>query len=71
VDCKTSPCLFNIETDPCERNNLAKIYPIITTQLYDVLKFHRTSLVPQLNQPVDAFRADPRLWNYTWTTWVT
>lgn len=71
VDCRSSPCLFNLETDPCERNNLAKIYPIITSQLYDVLKFHRTSLVPQINQPVDALRANPKLWNYTWSTWVT
>lgn len=68
MSCQTSPCLFNIDADPCERNNVARLYPTITSQLYDILKYYRLSLVPQITQPVDA-RANPKLWNNTWTTW--
>lgn len=71
ISCQGNPCLFNIEADPCERNNVAKLYPAITTQLYEILKFYRTSLIPQINKPVDVFRANPKLWNNTWSTWIS
>lgn len=70
ASCQTSPCLFNIVTDPCEKNNVAKLYPAITTELYNILKYYRMGLIPQISQPVDAFRADPKLWNNTWSTWI-
>lgn len=69
MSCQVTPCLFNIENDPCERNNVARQFPAITTQLYDILKFYRLSLVPQINQPVDAFGSNPKLFNNTWSTW--
>lgn len=69
MSCQITPCLFNIENDPCERNNVARQFPTITTQLYDILKFYRLSLIPQINQPVDAFAANPKLFNNTWSTW--
>ncbi|XP_065211898.1 arylsulfatase B-like [Planococcus citri] len=71
LSCQVTPCLFNIDNDPCERNNVARQFPSITTQLYDILKFHRLSLVPQINQAVDAFSANPKLFNSTWSTWRT
>ncbi len=70
LSCRRRPCLFNIESDPCERNNVAASYPTIVARLYDMLRYYGKLLVPQITQPVDPFRADPKLWNYTWSPWV-
>lgn len=69
--CRGSPCLFNVDVDPCETTNLASQYPAIASHLYEILRFYRTTLVPQITQPPDAARANPKLWHRTWSPWVS
>uniref|UniRef100_A0A336MIA9 CSON000254 protein n=1 Tax=Culicoides sonorensis TaxID=179676 RepID=A0A336MIA9_CULSO len=61
-----APCLFNVVSDPCERHNLAKLYPTILNAILDRLKYHNSTALPPNNVPTDP-RGDPRLWDYTWT----
>lgn len=68
--CPDGPCLFNLETDPCEQVNLAYSRQDISIELYELLKFYRATLVPQPNIPLDAVHADPRRFNDTWAPWV-
>nr|XP_018908136.1 PREDICTED: arylsulfatase B-like isoform X1 [Bemisia tabaci]XP_018908138.1 PREDICTED: arylsulfatase B-like isoform X1 [Bemisia tabaci] len=60
------PCLFNIDEDPCERNNVAEANPAVLRDLENRLaKFQRTSMPPG-NLPLDE-RGNPEHWNYVWT----
>lgn len=68
--CPNGPCLFNLETDPCEKVNVAFSRQDISSQLYELLKFYRTTLVPQINKPVDTLQADPKRFNDTWNPWI-
>ncbi|XP_035894201.1 arylsulfatase B-like isoform X1 [Anopheles stephensi] len=62
------PCLFNIIEDPCERRNLADLYPDALLDLQsDVARYKRNALPPR-NTPYDP-AADPARYNYTWTWW--
>jgi len=62
-------CLYNIEQDPCEFNNLAHEMPEMVEVLKNKLKQYRNSAVPIRNKPKDP-RGLPQYWNYTWTNWV-
>ncbi|XP_017884012.1 arylsulfatase B [Ceratina calcarata] len=60
------PCLFNIQRDPCEDNNLIHEYPTIVESLRTELqKLNATAILPG-NLPWDK-RADPVLWDHMWT----
>ncbi|KAK4886995.1 hypothetical protein RN001_003266 [Aquatica leii] len=61
-----APCLFNIEKDPCEKNNLAQEYPNILNDLQSRLDFWKKTAVPPGNLPLDP-KGNPRYWQYTWT----
>lgn len=62
-------CLFDIDNDPCEFNNLASQKPDVVQHLLDLLNwYNRTALVP-LNTPPDPL-SNPKFWNYTYTNWV-
>ncbi|XP_034183230.2 arylsulfatase B isoform X1 [Osmia lignaria lignaria] len=63
-----APCLFNIEKDPCEMVNLAERRPLILAILERVLTNYRLTMVPPSNVPDDP-KANPLLWNNTWTSW--
>ncbi|XP_017798532.1 PREDICTED: arylsulfatase B-like [Habropoda laboriosa] len=63
-----APCLFNIEKDPCEMVNLADRRPVIVAILERVLMKYRVTAIPPSNLDGDP-RADPSLWNNTWTSW--
>nr|CAH7753973.1 unnamed protein product [Callosobruchus chinensis] len=68
VICKPleKPCLFHIETDPCEKINLADKYPEKLRHLLNILEqYNRTALPPE-NLPLDP-RGDPKYWNYVFT----
>lgn len=60
------PCLFDIENDPCELNNVARDYPEVLTKMLTELSNMRSSVVPPNNVPIDP-RGDPKNWNYVWT----
>lgn len=63
-----APCLFNLKDDPCETTNLANENPLIMKILEDALEQARNTAVPINNIPRDP-RADPALYNGTWTNW--
>ncbi|XP_076302382.1 arylsulfatase I isoform X2 [Lasioglossum baleicum] len=62
------PCLFNIAKDPCEMLNLADRRPLIAAILEKIIMKHRLTVVPPSNLDGDP-RANPALWNNTWTSW--
>lgn len=66
----SKPCLFDLETDPCERNNLADSYPEVLLEMLGLVKKYEATLVPQLNKPADVEGADPRKFNNTWSPWI-
>ncbi|BET01848.1 arylsulfatase b [Nesidiocoris tenuis] len=68
--CDETPCLFNLETDPCEKFDLSPNNTAIVQRLYNTLKLFRRSLVPQIHQPLDLPAADPARFNNTWSTWA-
>ncbi|XP_031768310.2 arylsulfatase J-like isoform X2 [Galleria mellonella] len=60
-------CLFNIKEDPCEKIDLAEVYPDLVIKLEKDLKMEMTRLIPRY--PIPVFRdtrSAPRLFNYTW-----
>nr|CAD7453683.1 unnamed protein product [Timema tahoe] len=59
-------CLFNIKIDPCEKRNLASSYPDILRHLEQTLSKINATVVPPSNLALDP-RADPNLWDHTWT----
>ncbi|CAG9859294.1 unnamed protein product [Phyllotreta striolata] len=59
-------CLFNIEEDPCEFNNMAKSYPAIVARLLQKLDSYNQTAIPPGNLPLDP-RGNPKYWNYVWT----
>lgn len=62
------PCLFNLFWDPCERVNLASVYPNILAEMAsDVEKYRKIAVRPG-NVPFDP-KAAPNLNNFTWTWW--
>nr|XP_031848880.1 arylsulfatase B-like [Nomia melanderi] len=63
-----APCLFNIARDPCEMVNLAEKRPLILAILEKIVMKNRLTVVPPSNLDGDP-RADPALWNNTWTSW--
>lgn len=62
-------CLFDLLSDPCETNNVAKKYVAVSAQLYEALKYYRRLLVPQTNRPIDPL-ANPARYNGTWSSWT-
>lgn len=64
-----APCLFDIERDPCEYNNLAEKLPHVTEELLNLLNWYNATAVLPLNTPADPM-SNPKYWNYTFTNWV-
>nr|CAD7402130.1 unnamed protein product [Timema cristinae] len=62
-------CVYDVERDPCETNDLAVDHPDLASSLRALLVRHRRTLVPQGNLPTDSFNADPAKWGGAWTTW--
>ncbi|GFW13557.1 arylsulfatase B [Trichonephila clavipes] len=80
VDCGSKPengticeplkasCLFDVENDPCEYNNLAKAMPEIAQKLEELLNQYRIEAVPIRNLPMDP-AANPKYHGYAWVPW--
>ncbi|XP_035786416.1 arylsulfatase B-like [Anopheles albimanus] len=58
-------CLFDLEVDPCEYNNLADTHPHIVQSLLARLADYNSTAIPPANLEDDP-RGEPRRWNYTW-----
>ena len=65
-----SVCLFDLERDPCEYDNLAPTEPALVQQLLDLIKWYKDDAVPPLYPliPKDP-NANPKYWNGTVTYW--
>ncbi|XP_063224820.1 arylsulfatase B-like [Bacillus rossius redtenbacheri] len=66
--CNTT-CLYDLQGDPCEVNNVAADQPRVVAALSGRLDWFRTLAVGQLNQPVD-LNSDPALHNGSWWPWL-
>lgn len=64
-----APCLFDIEQDPCEYNNLAEKMPEVTRDLLVLLSWYNSTAVAPLNTSPDPM-SNPKYWNYTFTNWA-
>jgi len=62
-------CLFDLSVDPCETNDLSAEHPGLVQELTELLKNYTTTLVPQLNEPLNPVLADPARFNYIWSPW--
>ena len=61
--------LFNIRTDPNERNNVADQYPEIVEMLKERIEHYNVTHVVQLDPPLD-LRSDPAFFDGVWTPWL-
>ncbi|XP_075728139.1 arylsulfatase B isoform X2 [Rhipicephalus microplus] len=70
-ECKPleKPCLFDIERDPCEIDNIADDYPHVLQSLENRLQQHKKTMVPPLNKPPTR-RSDPRYFDFTWAPYM-
>lgn len=69
-DATKSLCLFDIESDPCEYNNLAQEYPKIVKELWNkILKYNDTAVPPLSLTPIDPY-FDPYYHNGIWDIYV-
>lgn len=63
-----SACLFDIQTDPCERRNIITDHPILATILeYRVRHFMNIARAPRNGIPDPC--SNPRFYNETWVSW--
>ncbi|CAG9838089.1 unnamed protein product [Diabrotica balteata] len=59
-------CLYNIENDPCELDNVATNNPSIVRWLTEILNQYNRTAIPPGNLPLDP-RGNPKYWSYVWT----
>ena len=62
--------LFNIQTDPNERNNVADQYPWIVQFLKSRIEYYNATHIEQFDPPLDN-NSDPANFNGIWTPWLT
>ncbi|XP_024083759.1 arylsulfatase B-like [Cimex lectularius] len=67
-DSKLQPCLFNIEEDPCERNNVFQLHPDAVRIMESKIAKYRVNMIPPGNKRAESV-ANPRYYNNTWTNW--
>lgn len=63
-----SPCLFDIQNDPCETTNLALQFPNVVSKLKAKLELYGRTAKPMRNKPSDP-RSDPINFGGIWTWW--
>lgn len=64
------PCLFNIDTDPCERNNLADSHPNLMTYFEELVALEQWKAAPTARVTFSDPLANPVLHNNTWSWWT-
>lgn len=65
-DPREKVCLYNIDDDPCELNDLSKENPEMLRELLSRLAVINATAIPPANLPVDE-KGDPKYWAYTFT----
>ena len=64
-----APCLYDIDKDPCEFNNLADDMPDAVSHLLERLAFYNDTAVPPRNLPPDP-KGFPIQHGGLWVPWV-
>lgn len=64
-----SPCLFDLNQDPCESNNIARSSPHRLDELLQRLNELQRDMIPMGNKPLDPF-SNPLYHNDTWGWWM-
>ncbi|XP_037824273.1 arylsulfatase B-like, partial [Lucilia sericata] len=64
-----APCYFDIEKDPCERYNLANLYPLQVEILAQEVKEYRLGLTPTARIPFPDARCNPLRFQGNWQWW--
>lgn len=62
--------MYDIPSDPCEENDLAKFFPSVVRRMKRALVDYRKGLIPQIETEIDIENADPKLFKYTWNPWL-
>ncbi|XP_017072197.1 arylsulfatase B [Drosophila eugracilis] len=62
-------CFFDLATDPCERYNLAQLYPLQLKELADEVEQIRRTAIPSARVAKSDKRADPAYHNGNWEWW--
>lgn len=72
VDCNplVAPCLFNIINDPCERNNLANVYPSTLASLKQRMNDLVRTAAPVRRTYISDPRCSPDLHQGNWEWWI-
>lgn len=68
-ECFDSPCLFDIQRDPCEYQNIASRNPEALNMTIDMLAQFKKEMTMQ-NYPETDLKADPRFFDGYWDTWL-
>jgi len=68
-ECFDSPCLFDIQRDPCEYHNIASRNPEVLNMTVDMLGQFKNEMTMQ-NYPQTDPEADPRFFDGYWDTWL-
>ena len=66
--CNKRHCLFDIENDPCEYNDLSDSYGDKYELLKSRLNSYKSGMVPSRKQPADKM-ANPKLHGGVWMPW--
>lgn len=61
-------CLFDLDNDPCETNNIAELFPSIVSRLESRLQQFNDTALPIRNTAGDS-RSNPKNFDDTWTWW--
>ena len=61
--------LFNIKTDPNERDNVSKQYPEKVLELRERIQYYQASRIEQPDPPLDP-RSNPLHFGGVWTPWL-
>lgn len=64
-----APCYFNIEKDPCERYNLANLYPLQAQFLAQEVEEYRVGIKPSARVPQGDPLANPDRFEGNWQWW--
>ncbi|KAM7356270.1 uncharacterized protein ACRADG_002075 [Cochliomyia hominivorax] len=64
-----APCYFNIEKDPCERYNLANLYPLELQFLQQEVEEYEPGVTPSARIPYSDPLANPQRFDGNWQWW--
>ena len=67
-NCDIRHCLFNLQQDPCEYNDLSAQYPRVVRKLKRRIERYRRGMVKQRNRRREE-EADPDLHGSVWGPW--